>query len=123
PRLHPAPDDRALEFSEDAAHLEHRPPRRRSRIERLLMEVQVAADALQLLEEADQMLQRAPKPVDAPRSDDIDFATHHRLQEPIELRTLIPAVRAIPLSANSATMRQPRCVIASVSACRWFSTV
>jgi hypothetical protein len=40
-------------------HLEHGTSRRRGRIERLLMQVQIASRTIDLLEEADQVLQRS----------------------------------------------------------------
>jgi hypothetical protein len=42
PSLDPAPNDRPLEFGEDAEHLEHGPSRWRGRVEGLLMQIQIA---------------------------------------------------------------------------------
>jgi hypothetical protein len=93
-RIHPLADHRALELGEDAHHLEHGLARRRRGVDALLMQEQVDAQAVQLGEEAAEVLQRAAEAIDGPCHDDIKPAPSRVLVHGIEAGTLIPALRA-----------------------------
>jgi hypothetical protein len=98
--------------------------RPRRRVDRLLLEVKIAAHCVQLGEKPDQVLQRAPESVDRPCCHDIDLARNRCLkQRVIAGRLSRPLAPLMPLSTNSPMMRQPRRSIASIKTWRWFSCV
>ena len=43
------------------------------------MQVLIAAGALQFFKKADEVLERSPKPIDRPDSNDINFPAHNTL--------------------------------------------
>jgi len=53
----PRANDRSFEFGKDAEHLKHGAPGRCGRVERLLMQIQIAPCTIQFFEEVDQVLQ------------------------------------------------------------------
>jgi hypothetical protein len=76
-RLHGSPkpgadtlaDHAALKLGKGARDLKHEPPGRGGRVNRLLVEVQIDAASLQLLNCAKEIDQRAAEPVDRPSRD------------------------------------------------------
>jgi hypothetical protein len=72
-RAHALLYERALELGEDAEHLEHGSSGRRRGVEALLVEVEIAADGVQLVEETDEILQRAAEAIDRPGCHHIDL--------------------------------------------------
>jgi hypothetical protein len=106
-------DDNALEFREAAEHLKQRAPGWRCGIDRLALEVQVAADAVQLVEKADEILQRAPR-----RSTDQAATTSilrgRCLQQLVEPRSLVTAFGAAAAVVDE--FRED--LLAAVCACR-----
>jgi hypothetical protein len=65
PRVDALHDHGALELCKDAAYLEHGLARRSGRIDRLLMQVQIAVKGLKLIQKLDQVLETAAKPVNS----------------------------------------------------------
>jgi hypothetical protein len=88
PRLDPLPDYRPLELGKGAGNLKHKPSHRRGRVDRLLIEVEIDADRLQVLDGAKQVDERASEPVDSPGHHDIEIPPTSISQHPIETRTL-----------------------------------
>jgi hypothetical protein len=82
-------NDRALELGEHTQHLKQRAARRRSRVDRLPIQIQIATGTIQLTQEAHKILQRATEPVYGPCRDYIDPATGGRLEQPIEPSALV----------------------------------
>ena len=89
PGVDPFLNDRALELCKYAEHLKECPSGRGGCINRLLFEIEVAPNGVELAKKADQILQRSAKTVYRPRGNDIDLATHDLFQKPIELRPFI----------------------------------
>jgi hypothetical protein len=87
-------NDRALELCKYAEHLEERRPGGGGCVNRLLFEIEVAPNSVELAEKADEILQRSTNPVYRPRRYDIDLATHYLVQKPIELRPFVAAFGA-----------------------------
>ena len=71
-RIHPLADHCALELGEHAHHLEHGLARRRRGVDALLMQEQVDAKAVQLGEEAAEVLQRAAGAIATQLSDAVN---------------------------------------------------
>ena len=78
-----------LELCKNPEHLEQRPSGGRGCVSRLLFEIEVAPSGIEFPKKADEILLRSAKPVDRPRGNDIDLATHDLFQKPIELRPFI----------------------------------
>jgi hypothetical protein len=91
--VYPFLNDRALELGEDTEHLEERPSGGGGCVNRLFFKVEVASSGVKFAKN-DEILQRSAKPVYRPRCNDIDLATHDRLQKPIELRPFVAAFGA-----------------------------
>jgi hypothetical protein len=68
----------SLELCEDPEHLKKKFARGRVCVDRLPMNVKLASLLAQLVEHTNQILQRAPKPIDRPHADLIDFASYER---------------------------------------------
>jgi hypothetical protein len=60
----PLANHRGLELGKDAEHLKERSPRWGGSVERLLMQKQIDTRGLQLAQKGNEVLQRAPEPVD-----------------------------------------------------------
>jgi hypothetical protein len=82
----------SLELSEGSGNLEHQLSRRRSGIDRLLIEVQIDAARLQMLNRTKQINQRAPYSIDSPHHDHIEATPPRVLQHLIETGALVPAL-------------------------------
>jgi hypothetical protein len=108
-------DHRALEFGEGAGHLEQQLARRGGGIDRLLVQVEIDADGLKVLDGAQQVDRRSAEPVDGPCHDDIELASAGILEQGIEAGPLISS-----LGATDAV--QPRRPTTSLSSRIWFST-
>jgi hypothetical protein len=77
-----------------AEHLEESPSGRGGCVNRLLFEIEIAANGVQFAKKADEILQRSAKPIDRPRGNDIDLAAHDLFQKPIERWPSVTAFRA-----------------------------
>jgi hypothetical protein len=84
-------DHRPFELGEYSQHLEHRPPRRRRRIEALLVQEQVDALGVEFAQEVEQVNQRPAQAIDRPGRDHVDVAAGDRLEQPVEPRSLVAA--------------------------------
>src|SRR5262249_12583605 len=78
-------------FGEHAAHLEHGLAGRRRRVQRLLMQVEVNTERMDLAEECHEMLQRAAKAIDAPSHDHVELAPGCGLEHAVEGGPLVAA--------------------------------
>src|SRR6516165_4009542 len=89
--MDPFLNNRALELGKYAEHLKQRASGRGGCVDRLLFQIEVAPGGVEFAKKANQILQRSAKPVDRPRGNDVNLATHDLFQKPIELRPLITA--------------------------------
>ena len=97
-------DQRSLEFREYATHGEHGAAYGRCRVERLLVEIQIDAQLVQLANEAGQVL-AATAPGDPQTSgNDIELAPGGVFEHPVILRALRPALR-LTFFARTARVR------------------
>src|SRR6185295_1236104 len=85
---------RAFELGEGTGYLEQQLARRGRGIDRLLVEVEIDANRLEMLDRAKQVDQRSAKPVNRPRLDDIELALAGILGQAIEAWPLIPSLSA-----------------------------
>ena len=81
-------DHRALELGEHPAHLKHGATAGRGRVEPLLMQVEVNILGTQILEEANQVLERPAQAIDGPCGDDVEVPPRHPVTQRIEARPL-----------------------------------
>src|SRR5262249_13202739 len=94
PGAYPLPDHAALELSECACNLEDELSHRAGRVDVLLVEVEVDAGGLEVLDSAEQVDQGAAKPIDGPGHDNVELAPARVLQHGVQARTLITALGA-----------------------------
>ena len=73
-RGYPFGNQRALKLREHPQHLEEHAPRRRRRVEMLLVQIQVDVERLQVVEECHKVGQGPPKPVKAPGGNRVKLA-------------------------------------------------
>ena len=90
----PLLDHRPFELGKDAHHAEQRLAGRRGGVDALLVKVQVDLGGVDLAQEPDQVLQAAPKPIDAPGHDDIELPPVGIAVQPIERGALLSALGA-----------------------------
>jgi hypothetical protein len=89
---------RSLKLRENSAHLKHRFPRRRRRVQCLPMQVQIDALCLKLHQEFNEVQQASPQTVDGPRCNHVEVAPRNALKQRVELRALgSPLSTAYPL--------------------------
>ena len=65
------------------------------------MQVEIAAQRLQLRQESNETPQAAPEAIDRPRRDHIDLPSGGILKQPIETRTPVAALPIVPSRPNS----------------------
>jgi len=94
PGFDPLLDDRALELGEHPEHLEQGASGWCRRVNRLVLKIEIAPDRAQFGEKADEVLQRAPKPIDRPCRDNVNLAGRCRFQKPIEAGALFSTLGA-----------------------------
>jgi hypothetical protein len=82
------PDHRAFKLSECPADLKHQATSWRSRVDRLLVKIQVNATCFEMLDCAQQVDQRAPEPIDRPSHHDVEPALAGGLEHVVEARSL-----------------------------------
>src|SRR6516164_6890017 len=87
-------DHRALELCKRTGDLEEQLAHRRRRVEVLLVEVEVNADGLKVLDGAEQVDKGAAKPIDGPSHHHIEPAPAGIFEHGIEPRTLVAAFGA-----------------------------
>ena len=83
-----------LELGEHTAHLEHCLAGGRRRVNALLVQVQIYARRVQLIEESDKVLQGATQAIDRPCHHDVELSADARLEKGVELRSLLAALGA-----------------------------
>jgi hypothetical protein len=93
-RLDALPDHGALELGEDAHHAEHGRAGRRRGVQRLLVEEEVDAGGVQLLQGVDEVGQRAAEAVDRPGGQQVELPAHGILQHAIELGAPVASLGA-----------------------------
>jgi hypothetical protein len=84
----------ALIFPERREHAEHHPAGWGRGVQRLLMGVEIDAERLDLVHEADEMLDGPTKPVDGPDQHNIELAAGSSADQLIERRALVTTFRA-----------------------------
>jgi hypothetical protein len=94
PGLDPFLDDGSLELSEYPEHLEQGAPGRGGRVNCLPLKIEIAANRIQFCEKADEVLQRAPEPINRPCRDNVDLAGGCRLEQSVEARALFSTLGA-----------------------------
>lgn len=87
-------DHRPLELGEHPAHLEHRLAGGRGCVNALLMQVQVDTLDVDVPQEADQVLKRAPETIHRPRHDQVELAADSVLEHRVEGGPLVPPLGA-----------------------------
>src|SRR5689334_9632313 len=87
----PLRDHRPLELSEYPAHLKQHASARRRSVHALLVQEEIDLQVSQLVEEANEVLERAPKAVNAPGHHHIELAPSGILVELVEGRTFVPS--------------------------------
>src|SRR5262249_47537802 len=87
-------DHRPLKLGEDAHHLKHGTARWRRRIEPLLMQIKLGTTGVNLAQERDQILQRAPQPIAAPSHDDAKPPAGRIPTQAVEGRALVATLGA-----------------------------
>jgi hypothetical protein len=90
--LHPLSDHGAFEFGEHSHHLKHRFAGRCRRVGPLLVQHEVDPEGVEFGQEADEILKRAPRPIDRPRYDQIELAARGVVSERVECRALVRAL-------------------------------
>src|SRR5262249_60854779 len=75
------PNDGPLKLGKDTQHLKHRLAGRRRGVETLLVEKQIDLERVQFGQKADQVLQAAAQPIDAPGHHQIEFPARCSLAE------------------------------------------
>ena len=93
-------DHRALELTERAANLKHQPAAWRRCVDRLLIEVQVAAARVQVLDGAKQIDQAAGNAVNRPGHHDIEPAALRVLQHAVEPGPILAGLGAANPDVN-----------------------
>src|SRR5262245_56315473 len=92
PGEHALADHGALEFGENAHHLEHRLPGRRRGVDTLLMQEEVDALGVKFLQEAEEVHERPAEPIDRPGRNHVDLAPGDRLHDGLKAGALIAAL-------------------------------
>src|SRR5262245_39601235 len=92
-RTDPLLDHAALELGESAGDLEQQLAMWRGRIEMLLIEIEVDADSLEVLDCLQQVSQGPPQPVYRPGNDDVEPAPSGILEHAVEPWSLIASLR------------------------------
>src|SRR5215470_4865043 len=87
-------DNRSLKFDEGAADLEYQLAHRRRRVDRLLVDKQIAPDRLEMLDRAEQVDQGPAEPVDSPHQQDVEVPPGGVVEHLVEARTIGSALSA-----------------------------
>ena len=98
-------DDRVLELSKDAKHLEHGPAGRGGRVEALLMQKQIDLERMELGQEADEVLQAAAQPIDIPGHDNIELPLGSVPVQGIEGWPLVASLGAASANQEEASKK------------------
>jgi hypothetical protein len=116
---HPLDNHAALELGKHAHHLKHRLAGGRRGVDALLMQEQLDAEAVQLGEEAAEVLQRTAETIDRPSHDNIEPAARGILVHGVESCTW-PQTRTGTRQERAAKKRSE---IASRAARKWWEQV
>lgn len=84
----------SFELAEHAEKLEQHPAGWGARVDGLLMQVEIDPTRLHVRQEGDEILQRPAQTIHAPCSNEIELFAGDPLQQAVEARTLVPALRA-----------------------------
>jgi hypothetical protein len=123
PRLDPLSDHRPLEFRKGTGDSEHELPHWRGRIDSLLIQVQVDANRLKVLDGAQQVDQRSSEPVDCPGHGHIELPAARFLKQEIKAGPIGATFRATDTGIVVSTTSQPRRSATWRSSRSWFSMV
>src|SRR5262249_19633082 len=94
PNLHALADHGALEFRECAGYLEEQPAHRCGGVDVLLVQIQIDAGRLKVLDGAKQIDEGPPHAIDGPSHNDVELPTARVVEHGIERRALVAAFGA-----------------------------
>jgi hypothetical protein len=90
----PLLNDGPLELTKHAQHLKHGFAASRRRVDALLVQKQIDANTVNVIQEADQVLQAPAKAIDGPHHDHVELPTRSGFMEGIKGWPLVPSLSA-----------------------------